>query len=169
MTESNDPYRGVPSNAPGPVGGPPTAAPAGPVAQSQEVWSYPQVAPSAQSWAQSGVQTHTESGAGLLVTTTDRVDGKKISSYLGVVAGEVVLGTSISKDIKGSVRGFVGGRSSSYEKEIRYARQQATLEMVEVARQMRASAIVGVSFSYVTVNALVMVAATGTAVLLEDL
>jgi len=105
----------------------------------------------------------------LLVTTTDGIDGKRISQYLGVVAGEVVLGTSITKDIKGSVRGFVGGRSSSYEKEIRQARQLATQEMVLVAQQMGATAVVGVSYSYVTVNALVMVAATGTAVRTEDL
>lgn len=98
------------------------------------------------------------------VTTTDRIDGRRIDEYLGVVAGEVVLGTSIGKDIKGSLRGFVGGRAHSYEREIREARQQATEEMVEVARQLGADAVVGVSYAYVTVNALIMVAATGTAV-----
>ncbi len=143
----------------------PAAPPAPPVAPASP-GSYGAPAP------QPGVEQRSPSpspSGGLLLTTTDRVDGKKISRYLGVVAGEVVLGTSISKDIKGSVRGFVGGRSSSYEKEVRYARQQATLEMAQVARQMGASAVVGVSFSYVTVNALLMVSATGTAVVLEDI
>lgn len=150
MAQIDDPYQPVPGGVTAPAAVPQPAAPA----------QY-QVREQAPSYAQPAT--------GILVTTTDRVDGKKISSYLGVVAGEVVLGTSISKDIKGSVRGFVGGRSSSYEKEVRYARQQATLEMVQVAQQMGASAVVGVSYSYVTVNALVMVAATGTAVSLEDL
>jgi uncharacterized protein YbjQ (UPF0145 family) len=189
MTESNDPYQSSTSEAANPVSAPqPTTPSFQPPQQSQEVYAYtpapPSQAPAPPSQApvpasQAPVQGQylqqiqatatSRAGAGLLVTTTDRIDGKKISSYLGVVAGEVVLGTSISKDIKGSVRGFVGGRSSSYEKEVRYARQQATLEMVQVAQQMGASAVVGVSFSYVTVNALVMVAATGTAVVLEDL
>ncbi len=166
-----------PSRQPAPTVAPaPTAPPAAPASPAAPAPPAPPASHGVQ-----GTQPGVEQGwpaqgslaspslGGLLLTTTDRVDGKKISRYLGVVAGEVVLGTSISKDIKGSVRGFVGGRSSSYEKEVRYARQQATLEMAHVARQMGASAVVGVSFSYVTVNALLMVSATGTAVVLEDI
>jgi len=105
----------------------------------------------------------------LLITTTDRIDGRRIVQYIGVVAGEVVLGTSLGKDIKASFRGFIGGRSRSYEREIRHARREAAREMVRIAEQLGADAVVGVRFSYVTVNALVMVAACGTAVRTEEL
>ncbi len=169
---SNDPYRPFASQPATPASATQPATPASSVSGEQTYAPAPSTSVGSvqyQQAVQSRPASYVGAEQGLLVTTTDRVDGKRISNYLGVVAGEVVLGTSISKDIKGSVRGFVGGRSSSYEKEVRYARQQATLEMVQVAQQLGATAIVGVSYSYVTVNALVMVAATGTAVILEDL
>jgi uncharacterized protein YbjQ (UPF0145 family) len=137
-----------------PYGAPPPSAPA----------SVPGYAVTA-----SAVPAEEMPPSNLLVTTTDRIDGRRIVQYIGVVAGEVVLGTSLGKDIKASFRGFMGGRSRTYEREIRHARREATREMVRIAEQLGADAVVGVRYSYVTVNALVMVAACGTAVRTEEL
>ncbi|MDO8341489.1 MAG: heavy metal-binding domain-containing protein, partial [Candidatus Woesebacteria bacterium] len=52
------------------------------------------------------------------LTTTPSMEGKKITRYCGVVAGEAVLGANIFKDMFASVRDIVGGRSGTYENEL---------------------------------------------------
>lgn len=59
------------------------------------------------------------------LTTTPSFDGRTITRYCGVVAGEAVLGANVFKDMFASVRDIVGGRSGTYEKELRKARQIA--------------------------------------------
>lgn len=46
----------------------------------------------------------------MLVTTTPNVEGKRIEAYLGVVAGEAILGANIFRDIFAGLRDIVGGR-----------------------------------------------------------
>jgi uncharacterized protein YbjQ (UPF0145 family) len=72
------------------------------------------------------------------LTTTPSMEGKKITRYCGVVAGEAVLGANILKDMFASVRDIVGGRSGTYEKELRKARQIALDELSEQARELGA-------------------------------
>lgn len=129
-----------------------------PAPGAEHVQPAQQYAPPAQAWVSPQPEWRT------IVTTTPSIEGMRITRYLGVVAAEVVLGTSLTKDISAQVKGFVGGRSEAYEREVRHARQQATKDMVAIAEQMQAHAIVGVSFEYDSVNGLVMVTATGTAV-----
>ena len=57
--------------------------------------------------------------------TTPSMEGRKITRYCGIVAGEAVLGANVFKDMFASVRDIVGGRSGTYEKELRKARQIA--------------------------------------------
>ena len=47
------------------------------------------------------------------MTTTPSVEGKRITKYCGVVAGEAVLGANIFKDLFASVRDIVGGVSGT--------------------------------------------------------
>lgn len=132
-------------------------APAGDYVQSVPTIPH-EYAPPAQTWSTQPPEWR------MIVTTTHSLEGMRITRYLGVVAAEVVLGTSLTKDISAQVKGFVGGRSEAYEREIRHARQEATKDMVAIAEQMQAHAIVGTSFDYDSVNGLVMVTVTGTAV-----
>ena len=94
------------------------------------------------------------------MTTTPTFEGKTITRYCGVVAGEAVLGANVFKDI-------VGGRSGSYEKELRKARQIALDELAEQARELGANAVVGIDLDYEVLgekNGMLMVSASGTAV-----
>ncbi len=103
----------------------------------------------------------------MLVSTTPQVEGREIRDYLGVVAGEAILGANVFRDIFASVRDVVGGRSGSYEKVLREARQTALDEMTAEARKLGADAVVGIDFDYETLGAggsMLMVAASGTAV-----
>jgi uncharacterized protein YbjQ (UPF0145 family) len=104
------------------------------------------------------------------LTTTPSMEGKKITRYCGVVAGEAVLGANIFKDMFASVRDIVGGRSGTYENELRKARQIALDELSEQARELGANAVVGIDLDYEVLgekNGLLMVSASGTAVVIE--
>ena len=104
------------------------------------------------------------------LTTTPSMEGRKITRYCGVVAGEAVLGANIIKDMFASVRDFVGGRSGTYEKELRKARQIALDELSEQAHELGANAVVGIDLDYEVLgekNGMLMVSASGTAVVFE--
>jgi uncharacterized protein YbjQ (UPF0145 family) len=104
------------------------------------------------------------------LTTTPSMEGRKITRYCGVVAGEAVLGANIFKDMFASVRDIVGGRSGTYEKELCKARQIALDELSEQARELGANAVVGIDLDYEVLgekNGMLMVSASGTAVVIE--
>ena len=103
----------------------------------------------------------------MLVSTTPTIEGRPIRDYLGVVAGEAILGANIFRDIFASVRDVIGGRSGSYEKVLRQAREEALSEMQATARALGADAVVGIDYDYETLGAngsMLMVAVSGTAV-----
>jgi uncharacterized protein YbjQ (UPF0145 family) len=101
----------------------------------------------------------------MIVTTTPTVEGRLIAEYLGVVAGEAILGTHFGRDFAASLSNFFGGRSAAYEEEVQSARRIATEEMVGSASGLGADAIVGVDIDYEVIrDGMMMVAASGTAV-----
>lgn len=104
----------------------------------------------------------------MIVTTTDGVDGRSIHSYLGVVAGQAVMGTNMFRDFFASITDVVGGRSGSYEKELRKAKDLAMAEMIQDAANLGADAIVGIDLDYEHLGSegksMLMVSANGTAV-----
>ncbi|WBT08914.1 heavy metal-binding domain-containing protein [Corynebacterium sp. SCR221107] len=103
----------------------------------------------------------------MIVTTTATVDGKQISQYLRIVAGETIVGINVFKDFAAGIRNLVGGRSQAYEEEVNRARETALAEMVDRAIALGADGVVGVDIDYETLgtdNGMMMVTATGTAV-----
>ena len=84
----------------------------------------------------------------MIVTTTHSIEGRRVRDYLGVVTGEAVLGANIFRDIFAGIRDIVGGRSGSYEKELRRAREVAFQELESEARDKGADAIIGVDLDY---------------------
>jgi uncharacterized protein YbjQ (UPF0145 family) len=109
----------------------------------------------------------------VIVSTTPNLEGKKITKYLGLVSGEAILGANIFKDLFAGIRDIVGGRSGEYEEELRQAKLIAVREMEEEARALGGNAVVGVDLDYETIGIgsggnMLMVSASGTAVLYED-
>lgn len=104
----------------------------------------------------------------MIVSTTDSVDGRRVGVYLGIVAGQAVLGTNFFRDFFAGIRDIVGGRSGSYEKELRKAKAMALEEMAEEARELGADAVIGVDLDYEHIGSgersMLMVSANGTAV-----
>jgi len=104
------------------------------------------------------------------MSTTPQIEGKAIASYLGVVAGEAVLGANIFKDMFAGIRDIVGGRSGAYEKELKKARDFAFEAIREEAGALGANAIVGIDIDYEVLgkdNGMLMVSVSGTAVRLD--
>ena len=71
----------------------------------------------------------------MVITTTPSVEGKQIREYLGVVAGEAIMGANLFRDLFAGIRDIVGGRAGAYEKELRKAREIAFQEIEEAARR----------------------------------
>ena len=88
----------------------------------------------------------------MVLSTTNNIDGKPIKDYLGIVTGETIIGANIFKDFFASIRDVVGGRSGSYEKVLREAKDTALKEMTENAIGLGANAVVGVDLDYETVG-----------------
>lgn len=106
----------------------------------------------------------------MIVTTTPTIEGKRITSYKGIVVGEAILGANLIKDLFAGIRDIVGGRSAAYEEELSNARQIAMNEMIERAVMMGANAIVGVDLDYEVIGqggSMLMVSISGTAVTVE--
>lgn len=103
----------------------------------------------------------------MITTTTPAIEGKSITDYRGIVTGEAIIGANIFKDIFAAVRDIVGGRAGAYEKALGDARTTALGEMEARARALGANAVVGVDLDYEVINNMLMVSASGTAVIVS--
>lgn len=105
----------------------------------------------------------------MILSTTPTIEGQTIREYKGVVTGETIIGANAIKDFFAGIRDVVGGRSSSYEKVLRKAKDKSMEEMMERAQDIGANAIVGIDIDYETIgesNSMLMVATSGTAVVI---
>lgn len=106
----------------------------------------------------------------IIVTTTPGIEGRRIVRYAGIVTGEAIMGANIFKDLFAGIRDIVGGRSATYERELRSARDIAVSELKQAAAELGANAVVGIDIDYETVGAngsMLMVSVSGTAVVVE--
>ncbi|MCI5047483.1 MAG: YbjQ family protein [Aquisalinus sp.] len=107
----------------------------------------------------------------MIVTTTPDVPGREINDVKGVTTGEAILGVNVFRDLFAGIRDIIGGRSGSYQKALREARDHAMNDMIEEARNMGADAVVAVDIDYESIDtnkgAMLMVSCSGTAVRLR--
>jgi uncharacterized protein YbjQ (UPF0145 family) len=105
----------------------------------------------------------------MIISTTPTLEGHPIREYKGLVTGETIIGANLFRDFFAGIRDIVGGRAGSYEEVLREAKDTAIREMTEQAVRMGANAVVGVDLDYETLgtgNGMLMVTATGTAVII---
>ena len=105
----------------------------------------------------------------MIINTTPSVEGRRIVAYHGIVTGEAILGANFVRDFFASIRDVVGGRSGSYERVLRSARDSALEEMSEEASRKGANAVIGVDLDYGAIGSgesMMMVTVSGTAVTL---
>jgi uncharacterized protein YbjQ (UPF0145 family) len=108
--------------------------------------------------------------ASIIQSTTPSIDGRRITRYCGIVTGEAIMGANVFKDLFAGIRDIVGGRSATYEAELRKARTIALDELALAAAELGANAVVGIDLDYETVGgqgSMLMVTVSGTAVVAE--
>lgn len=104
----------------------------------------------------------------MIITTTNTIEGRQITEYLGIVSAESVHGINVVRDIFTGIRDFFGGRSQTLERALKEARAQVTDEIRD--RAGSADAIVGLNFEISMPSGrggMLVVFATGTAVRLS--
>ena len=94
----------------------------------------------------------------MIVTTTNGVEGRRVTDYLGVVHGSAVMGSNLFRDFFAGVRDIVGGRVASYETVLTDAKDAALGAWATVIAD---DSIGGDN------KTILMVSATGTAVRLS--
>ncbi len=104
----------------------------------------------------------------MIISTTESIPDKKITTILGVARGSTVRARNIGRDFFAGLKNIVGGEIEEYTKLQAYAREQAIQRMMEDAQKMGADAIVNVRLT----TAMVMqgaaeILAYGTAVKLS--
>ena len=103
----------------------------------------------------------------MLLTTTNIIEGHPVVEYYGVVSGETIIGANFVKDFFAGIRDIVGGRSGSYERVLREAKDSAMREMTDAALRLGANAVIGIDLDYETIgssSSMLMVTCSGTAV-----
>ena len=105
----------------------------------------------------------------MILSTTPQIEGYPIREYKGVVTGKTIIGANAFKDFFAGIRDIVGGRSASYEKVLREAKDTSLQEMMQRAQALGANAVVGIDLDYETIGpngSMIMVTASGTAVVI---
>lgn len=104
----------------------------------------------------------------MLITSSETIEGKKISETLGIVKGNTIRAKHLGKDIIAGLRNIIGGEIKEYTEMLNEARDQSVKRMVEDAEKMGADAIVTVRFTTSTViGGAAELLAYGTAVKLK--
>ena len=106
-----------------------------------------------------------------VMLTTESAPALKMTKRIEIVTAECAFGMNIFKDLFAGVRDIIGGRSEAVQQTMRDARKTALYELKREAHLVGANAVVGVDLDYVeisTVGNMVMLVASGTAVLIEE-
>ena len=101
------------------------------------------------------------------ITTSNKLAGHSTEKNLGVVAAQGFVGMNLIKDFFAGFTDKLGGRSKSYEEEIKKYRIILLDEMVEEAKNLNANAIIGMRMNFTMVgqaNSMIFIHVYGTAV-----
>ena len=105
----------------------------------------------------------------MVLTTTNSIEGKTISNYLGIVTGSTYASTMGAKGMSFKDMFSTKKTYAIYEKSLEEAKEDAFQKLKANASKMNANAIVGISIDIETVptSMISMVSIVGTAVVME--
>lgn len=106
------------------------------------------------------------------ITTSYQIANANITEEIDIITAEVVYGMNIFKDLFASVRDVVGGRSASVQNILKDSRKTVLFELRKEALSIGADAVISVDLDYQELsgggkNGMIMLVASGTAVLIE--
>lgn len=83
----------------------------------------------------------------MIISTTERIEGKEISETLGLVKGNTIRARWVGRDVAAGLKSLVGGEIKSYTTMLSDAREEAINRMKEEAEKLGANAVVSVRFA----------------------
>ena len=107
-----------------------------------------------------------------IILTTETAPSLNITKRIEVITAECAFGMNIFKDLFAAVRDVVGGRSEAVQKTLRDSRETVLYELKKEAHRVGANAVVGIDLDYMelsTGGSMILMVASGTAVIVEDL
>ena len=105
-----------------------------------------------------------------LLTTGYDFSGYKIVQYLGVISGEVVLGTGFLSEFSASFSDLFGEESGAFADKLETAKDASIKKLTLKSAEKGGNAIIGVDFDYITfASNMIGVVANGTSVVIERL
>ena len=105
-----------------------------------------------------------------IYSTTETAPNLNITKRIEIVTAECAFGMNIFKDLFAGVRDIVGGRSEAVQKTMRDSRKTALYELKKEAYEVGANAVVAltwITLSWSQDGSMVMLVASGTAVVIE--
>ena len=104
----------------------------------------------------------------MILTTSNSIEGKEITSYLGIVSGESSLGTGFLSEFFAGTADFFGTESGAFSSKLGESKAKAINIMKQNAFRIGADAIIGIDIDVMITNAnMVITCANGTAVCLK--
>lgn len=101
----------------------------------------------------------------IFITTGYNFQGYDITKYLGVLSGDVVIGTGMLTEISASLSDFLGLNSEKFAIKMEEGKNLATKKLLKKALTLGADGVIGIDFDYITFsNNMIGVSVNGTAV-----
>lgn len=108
----------------------------------------------------------------ITVTSETMMLDMKVVKRLGFISAEAVEGIGVFAEMFTSVTDFIGGRSRASQNILRKAKSALITELQKEAYALGANAVIGIDLDYSEVSgagkSMLLIAATGTAVVLEE-
>ena len=106
----------------------------------------------------------------MLVTTTNEMEGHRVTRYLGLVRGVTVRSRSVLGNIGAGFQSLFGGNISIYTDLAEKAREEAYELMVQHAGQLGANAVIAMRYDANEItDGITEVLAYGTAVVVQQI
>ena len=103
--------------------------------------------------------------ASFITVTTQAIEGRTVSEYLGVVAAMIVLGTGFMTEWNAAIADNLGGRATGLQTKLSKSCEVAISELKTQAMQRGADAVIGIDIDFMTFREnMLVVSANGTAV-----
>jgi len=91
------------------------------------------------------VKTATEK---IIITTTNNVDGHKVTKYIDIESVEIVIGTGVFSEIGGGIADFFGARSSAFEQKLQKGKKTALDILRYRAFEKGGNAVIAIDLDY---------------------
>lgn len=105
-----------------------------------------------------------------MLTTGYDFSGYRITKYIGIVSGQVVLGTGFLSEFTASFADFFGEESNMFAEKLEKAKNAAIEKLIIKSADKGGNAVIGVDFDYITFHGnMIGVVANGTSVIIEEI